>query len=244
MLGTLVYVVPGFFAGLVQGITGFGSGIVLMTFLPFVLPIPQGAGVSTLTMSGPNAALVWRYRRGIHWLHIIIPFIVYSVVATVAVHVGQNLSAPLLKGLLGGLLVAIATYQVLMQYRGHTPSHIIWPVAVVFMVVSGFFNGLFGIGGPLMALYFLTESRSTTEYMASIQTFFMLDTVYVTTLRFSQGILQFHHLGFVAVGMIGAVLGTVVANRVIDRLNLDRVRRIVYIFIGISGLYYLVQSVI
>jgi uncharacterized membrane protein YfcA len=44
--------------------------------------------------------------------------------------------------------------------------------------------------------------------------------------------------------MVGAVLGTVVANRVIDRLNLDRVRRIVYIFIGISGLYYLVQSVI
>ncbi|WP_263848889.1 TSUP family transporter [Lacticaseibacillus thailandensis] len=131
-----------------------------------------------------------------------------------------------------------------MQYRGHAPRHIVWPVAVVFMIVSGFFNGLFGIGGPLMALYFLTESRSTTEYLASIQTFFMLDTVYVTSLRFSQGILQLHHLGFVAVGMLGAVIGTIVANRVVDQLNLTRVRQIVYTFIGISGLYYLVQALV
>ncbi len=106
------------------------------------------------------------------------------------------------------------------------------------MIISGFFNGLFGIGGPLMALYFLLQSKSKAQYLASIQTFFLMDGVYVTSLRFAHGILQVSDFGLAAIGLIGALVGTAIASRLVTHLDAQRVSQLVYAFIGLSGLYY------
>ncbi|WP_155287097.1 sulfite exporter TauE/SafE family protein [Lacticaseibacillus zhaodongensis] len=234
----IVMLLPGLMAGLVQGLTGFGSGIILMIFLPGLLPISQGAGVSTLTMAAANLMMVWRYRKSIKWGRLIIPFIIYSTVATLSVHLGLVLDTHILRMLLGGLLIALSLYFTL--YKSASAKRYPLFIAGIFMIISGFFNGLFGIGGPLMALYFLTLARTKEEYLASIQTFFMLDTIYVSTLRFATHVLSFGDLKFVLFGMIGSLVGTAIANRLITRMDTDRVKELVYIFIGISGLYYLI----
>lgn len=234
----IVMLLPGFMAGLVQGLTGFGSGIILMIFLPGLLPISQGAGVSTLTMAVANFMMVWRYRKAIKWRRLIIPFIIYSTVATVSVHLGLVLDTHVLKMLLGGLLIALSLYFTLHKTTSVKPYPLV--VAGIFMMISGFFNGLFGIGGPLMALYFLTLAKTKEEYLASIQTFFMMDTIYVSTLRFATHVLNVGDLKFVLFGMIGSLVGTAIANRLITRMDTARVKQMVYVFIGISGLYYLI----
>ncbi len=107
------------------------------------------------------------------------------------------------------------------------------------MIVSGFFNGLFGIGGPLMALYFLSLAHSMPEYLANLQTFFLIDTFYITSIRVANGILTMQHIPLILIGMVGAVTGTVIASHVVTRLNIATIKRIIYVFIGLSGLYYL-----
>lgn len=236
-MAALWLALPGLLAGFVQGVTGFGSGIILMIFLPLFLPVGTAAGVSTLIMFVATAMLAWRYRAHLQWRRLVGPFLVYSAVATWSVHLGQQLNVHLLRALLGGLLVALACYFTFRRERSPKPYPL--PVNVGFMVISGFFNGLFGIGGPLMALYYLMLARTKEEYLASIQTFFLLDGIYVTTLRFSQGILQPAHLWFVLAGMVGALVGTAAANRLVDHLDTAMIKRIVYVFIGISGAYYL-----
>jgi uncharacterized membrane protein YfcA len=143
----------------------------------------------------------------------------------------------MLRLLLGGLLVLLSAYFTIHKGREAKPYPLL--VNVIFMVISGFFNGLFGIGGPLMALYYLMMAKTKEEYLASIQTFFVLDGIYVTTLRFGQGILRIGDMKIVILGMIGALVGTVIANRLVTRMNTERVKQIVYLFIGVSGLYYL-----
>lgn len=224
-------------ASTVQGVTGFGSGIMMMIFLPAMLPIGQSAGVATMTMVLAEIGLVWRYRHHIHFWRIFLPFLVYACVATWSVRLGQVLPVTLLKGLLGGLLIGLALYFTLSHRAGRKPIPLV--VALLFMAVSGFFNGLFGIGGPLMALYFLTLAKSKAEYLASIQTFFLIDTVYVTSLRFATRVLAFGDVKFVLIGMIGTLIGTAVANRIVTRLNVATMTRLVYIFIGLAGCYYL-----
>lgn len=230
-------VLPGLLAGFVQGVTGFGSGIILMIFLPFFLPVGAAAGVSTLIMFVATALLAWRYRHFLQWRRLIGPFIVYAGVATWSVHLGQQLNVNVLRMLLGGLLIALSAYFSLSRPRDAKPYPLV--INLIFMIISGFFNGLFGIGGPLMALYYLMMARRKEEYLASIQTFFLMDGIYVTALRFSQGILQPQDLWFVLAGMVGALIGTAAANRLVDRLDTKMIKRIVYIFIGISGIYYL-----
>ncbi|WP_461214385.1 TSUP family transporter [Lacticaseibacillus sp. GG6-2] len=229
-------------ASLVQGVTGFGSGIMLMIFLPAMLPIGQSAGVATMTMVLAEIALVWRYRRFIHLKRVVWPFFVYASVATWSVHLGQVLPVQLLKGLLGALLISLAVYFTVSHGAGSKPFPFI--VTLGFMVISGFFNGLFGIGGPLMALYFLTLAKSKEEYLASIQTFFLIDTVYVTTLRFATQVLHVGDVKFVVIGMVGTLIGTAIANRIVTRLNVRTITKVVYVFIGLAGCYYVATAVL
>lgn len=228
-------------ASLVQGLTGFGSGIVLMVFLPRILPFGTSAGVSTLTMFVPTMMLVWRYRQGLHLRKLIFPFIVYSAIATWSVHLGTVLPVNNLKIMLGGLLICLALYFTLAKNAGavHFPFY----VTLLFMVISGFFNGLFGIGGPLMALYFLTLADTKEEYLASIQMFFFLDGIYVTGVRLASHVLTLGDFKYVLVGVVGAIVGTIIASRIVDHLNIERVKQCVYVFIGIAGAYYLLSGV-
>ncbi|WP_125574327.1 sulfite exporter TauE/SafE family protein [Levilactobacillus huananensis] len=227
----------GLLAGLVQGLTGFGSAIIMMIVLPTIMPIAQGAGVATLIMAASVITLTIRYRHDIHLKRVILPFIVYAAMATWSVHLGQHLDLQLLRHLLGVLLIALALYFTLAPKAGNHPYPLI--VAIGFMLISGFFNGLFGIGGPLMALYFLTLSSTTEEYVATVQAFFLIDIIYITTLRISQGILTITTLPTILIGMAGALIGTIIAAHLLNRLNMTAVKRLIYLFIGMSGLYYL-----
>lgn len=233
----LLIILFGFLAGLVQGLTGFGAAIMMMIFLPSILPIAESAGVASLIMAASVLTLVLRYRHDIHFKRIIVPFLVYASVAAWSVHLVRVLDVHLLRILLGGLLILLAIYFSLNKNAGTKPYP--WLVAGIFMIISGFFNGLFGIGGPLMALYFLSLAHSTGEYIANIQTFFLIDIVYITTLRVFNGILTTTVIPYILVGMVGAILGTAIAARLLAHLNLGLVKRYIYAFIGLSGFYYL-----
>lgn len=232
-----IILIAGFLGGLVQGLTGFGAVIIMMIFLPTILPIDQSAGVAGLMMLGSVLTLVYRNRHEIQLKRIIIPFLIYASVASWSVHLGHVLDVHLLRMLLGALLVALSGYFSFSKRSGNTSYP--WFIAGLFMIISGFFNGLFGIGGPLMALYFLSKSHSMSQYLANLQTFFLIDTFYITTLRVTSGILTTHHIPFILIGMVGAVTGTTIAAHLLNRMNVTTIKRIIYVFIGASGFYYL-----
>ncbi|MQS75209.1 sulfite exporter TauE/SafE family protein [Companilactobacillus halodurans] len=230
-------------AGFVQGVTGFGSGIVMMIFLPHLLPINQSAGVSTLTMVIANVMLVWKYRKHLDWQKIIAPFLIYACMALSSLYLSSFFASNHLKILLGLLLIVLSIYYAVMNIRSISIKAIPLWIMVIFSLISGFFNGMFGIGGPLMALYFLTNSKSKENYLSNIQTFFLMDTFLMTTVRFSSGILTFSNLKYIAVGIVGAVLDTILANHLVGHLNIKLMKLFIYIFIGLSGLYYLISSI-
>lgn len=237
MMAWLLVFLPGLMAGLVQGLTGFGAAIVMMIFLPQLFPIAQSAAVAGVIMAASVLTLIWRNRHHIHLRQIIIPFIVYASVAAYSVHLGQVLDVQLLRRLLGALLLALALYFSFSK-RAATQSYPWW-LAGLFMIVSGFFNGLFGIGGPLMALYFLSLADTTADYLGNLQTFFLIDVIYISTVRALNGILTPVLIPHILIGMLGAVIGTAIAARILPRLPMVVVRRLIYLFIGLSGGYYL-----
>lgn len=233
----LVIIIPALLAGLVQGLTGFGAVIIMMIFFPSVLPMPQAAGIGGVIMLASVLVQTIRYRHYFNFKRLIGPFIIYAAVATWSVHLGSILNTHVLRLMLGGLLVALCLYFTLSKHAGDHKYPLI--VALGFMVISGFFNGLFGIGGPLMALYFLSLSKTMPEYIANIQGFFLIDAVYIATIRVANGILGPTDIPYIIVGMVAATVGTMIAARLSTRWNLTTIRPLIYGFIGLSGLYYL-----
>ncbi len=139
---------PAVLAGLVQGITGFGSAIVLMVFLPSILPIPQSAGVASLIMSVSNLMLAVRYRKHVKVSRLIGPFIVYAGVAFFSLKLGGVLDVKILKMLLGLLLIGLSVYFLFfkkMTAKQHYPIY----VAIAFMVISGILQRIIRDWWPL-----------------------------------------------------------------------------------------------
>lgn len=229
---------PALLGGFVQGLTGFGAVIIMMIFFPAILPIDQAAGIGGVSLLVSMIGLVWRYHRDFHLKQVVGPFIVYAAVATWSVHLSHVLDTHIMRLLLGGLLVMLYLYFTLVKNAGN--RHYPWYVALCFMIISGFFNGLLGIGGPLMALYFLSRSHSIPEYTANIQGFFLIDVFYINSVRVANGILVPHDVPYILVGMVAATIGTVIAARIAARLDDATFRKWIYRFIGIAGVYYLI----
>lgn len=228
---------PALLAGLVQGLTGFGAVIIMMIFFPSFLPIDKAAGIGGVIMLTSVLALTWRYRHEFKLKRVAIPFLIYATVATWSVHLSSVLNTHILRLMLGGLLVALSLYFFFSKSAGSKKYP--WYIAVLFMIISGFFNGLFGIGGPLMALYFLSLSKSMPDYLGNIQGFFLIDAIYITSIRIFTGILTPIDIPYIFVGMVAATIGTMIAARLSTKWDLMTIRPFIYAFIGLSGLYYL-----
>ena len=235
----LVTVLSALLAGIVQGIIGFGSGIIIMSFLPYLLPINQSAGISALVMITSNIILVYKYRECISWRKLIGPYCIYVIVAAISVHLGKVLSVYLMKSLLGILFISLASYYIFFQKDNINIKIPLKLKVLIFSLISGFFSGLFGIGGPLMALYFLSIFKTKEEYLGNIQTFFLINSISITVIRISNGVLIASNIKFIVVGILGAILGTFIANKMINRINIHLISQIIYILIGISGVLYL-----
>lgn len=233
----LLVMLPALAGGLIQGVTGFGAGIVIMIFLPQLLPVTQAAGISTAICTVLCMTMAWRYRKHAQLKQVVGPAVLYLAVSSACVLVAQGIDQQLMKGILGAFLVVLALYFLLAQSAANFKPEGF--VAVLCIVISGLCDGLFGVGGPLMVIYFMARTKDSGEYLGTIQAFFALATLYITIFRFATGVITPLHLPLIAAGIVGVLAGLTVANYIVSRLNPSLVRQLTYAVIGLSGLWNL-----
>lgn len=229
MISTLI-------AGIVQGVTGFGSGIVQMMLLPSILhSIPQAAGVSTAISSVLTFQMAYTYRKHINIKKIVVPAVLYICVSTSAMYFSTMVNQVFMKKILGAFLVLLSIYYIFINKSNERKKLSLF-TSIICIMISGACDGLFGIGGPLMVLYFLSFTHNTHEYLGTIQAFFCINCVYNTIFRIYRGILLPVHITYIGVGMLCILVGGMIANKVVNRLDGLMIRKLVYVMIGIAGL--------
>lgn len=160
-------------AAIVQGISGFAFGIIMLMVLPYFFTYTDSIALvafMTVFLLIYNAYL---YRSFINWRQIPVALIAYMVVDIFAVrllkYVGNN---PIWYTLMGIMFILMAVYmmwgQNLFKIKATTAN------AVIFNGLSGLINGLFGVGGAIAAAYFLEVSSSKEEYVGTTQVLFSL----------------------------------------------------------------------
>ena len=221
-------------AGLLQGLTGFGSGIVLMLVLPHYFPILESsaiAGVIGLFLCG---GMIIKFRHIIKVRELFLPVVLYMTASSLALLIGKNVNSAILQKIFGLFLLTLAVYYLVFDKNKKT--HLRKLTKIIFVFLSGISDGLFGIGGPLMVVYFLNQTDTQKEYLAQIQTFFFINAFYLTLLRISQNLLSLSNLSSVIFGGIGIVLGSQLGVYLVPKINKDIVRKGIYVVIGISGM--------
>lgn len=233
---------PALVGGVVQGVTGFGAGVVMMIFLPLTFSVVQSAGVSSAVCIALCAAMVWRYRRAIDARNLVRniagPAALYLAVSSASILFAQTVDQNLMKGVLGVFLMLLAAYFLVFQKAASFEPK--GAVALLCIVVSGLCDGLFGVGGPLMVVYFMARCKDQRSYLGTIQCFFLITVAYASLFRVANGILTPALAPALALGVAGILAGFVGANKIVDKLDANLVRQLTYVVIGISGVSNLV----
>lgn len=230
----LITIVVSFIGALIQGVTGFGASLTIMTFLPYFVELPQAVALSGVIPMVQMAVLVWLYRRHINARRVVIPTIFYLIGCWLSIKYTLSFDPRVLKLAFGLFLIIISIYFLRFSEKVKVKDTI--PVMVSCSFLSGICNGVFGIGGPLMVLYYLAASDSMDEYIANIQCCFLVTDIYCLALRAQEGIFTTDLIGPSIVGIVAILIGQVVAARIVSKISdEDIIRRCTYVMVGVSG---------
>lgn len=227
-------------AGILQGTSGMGGGMMMMLVLPWFFPLSQAAGVAGAVCLILTLSMVVRYRRAISFKKALPPTLLYVAASALAIRFSASVGQQLIKRVFGGFLILLAGYFLFL--RKAPPKRFPPAVRVLFVAVSGACDGLFSIGSPLMALYFLSITDSKEEYLGTMQTLFCVSLLVNLFLRLYHGILGIALLPVIAAGGVCIFAGVQIANRIVDRINVLTIQRAAYVAIFISGLINLVRG--
>ena len=197
-------------AGIIQSVTGFGSVVFLMMVLPFYFDMIDAPALAIVINQLFCMVLFWKYRRHIQWRVALPPTIVFAA-----------------------FLILLALYFLVVAKRVRLAPK---PAAgVICGALCGVSAGLFAIGGPPMALYYVAAAEDHVSYLACMQFLFTVTGITGIVGRLYSGLLRPEILPYAAAGTVCILLGAVVGGRIAGKLNANVMRTVVYIFVGISG---------
>ena len=225
-----------FLGGLVQSIAGFGAGIVMMLGFPYIFtPLIQASGISATCNTFLNYSLVWRYRKIIEWKKIILPASIYLPFSTFFIFVSTSLPQKLLKICFGIFLILLSIYYLTASFR-KKEVHMSKPVAIFFFAFSGMCSALFGIGGPLIILYFISELKEPKRYISTTQGFFGLTSTYNLIMRIIKGIIGIKQLPVIILGSLMIILGGLIGSKLINKIDQSKLKMTTYVMVGVAGI--------
>ena len=91
LMEILVVMIASMLGGLVQTVTGFGDGIVIMLFLPSLMPVLQASGLNVLITMILNLMLVITFRKFVQLRLVVLPELISFVSGTLCIYLGSNL---------------------------------------------------------------------------------------------------------------------------------------------------------
>lgn len=226
-----------FVAAAVGTLTGFGTSTIMVPVLALFFPIPV-----TLLFVGIIHLMgnVWKmalFRGGLDW-RLILAFGIPGIVAS---YLGASLSFDvpegLLQRLLGAFLLAYVVFLVLHQ-RWKLPDAT--PVALTGGALSGFFAGIFGVGGAVRGMFLSAFDLPKATYIFTSGAIALaIDLVRVGTYLAEGARLGSELLFGMALFIPASLLGAVAARKLVDRIPQHSFRLVVAVFLGLVGLRFL-----
>lgn len=228
--------------GVVHTVTGFGSGIVMMLFLPYFWGMASAPALSGSINLFLSLVLAIQFRKTIRVRLFLLPIIPYLLGSTLSIYALSGFDMRMVAIAFGAFLILLSVYFIFIAK--HMTVNPTWQAAVVCGGLSGITAGLFGIGGPLMALYFLAITDSKESYTGNLQGMFTCTCLCNTLTRISRGYYTLDLLPLTFLGLISIYIGKVIGLRLLDKMDPNLVRKIVYLFVGVSGVMTVVQNLV
>lgn len=228
-------------ASFVQRVSGFGFGIFIMTVLPYLLPSYGEAttlsGMLSLTQSLFIFATHYKY---VNWKRLLPMLITFLVVSFFAVRFVAEAAETHLKLLLGIILIIMSLY--FLFFNGKFKIKPTLKLEISLGTLSGAMGGLFGMQGPPAVVFYLASEKDKDHYLGMLQAYFLIGNAVMTLYRSRFGLLTESVAWGWVYAVAGIPLGGYIGKIVFDKLSGDTLRKIVYIYMAISGLVAIISE--
>ncbi len=225
-------------AGLLQGLTGFGFGLVTMALLPLLLPYKDALVVVAVLVVPVSALTLFATRQHLCWRRGATLALGSCLGVPIGFYALVRLDAHFLLRALGALLCLFAAHELFLsrRFRLRFPAWTGLPIGII----SGSLAGAFNVGGPPIIAYTYSQPWAKEEIVAVLQLVFGVSAVLRLALVGQSGLLHANllHLTLLALGPLLA--GIIVGNRFLRRVPQAKLKLIVFVFLFVMGLKYLV----
>ncbi len=202
-----------FSAFLVLGLTGFGSGVIMMSllllFLDIKLVVPSLSVLNIVIYS----LLVLRSRRSIR--KGLIPAVLLGALigATFGTYVLATYESPLLKRIFG-LFVILFALNMLFDSGKRKNLRLSNPVGFLAGAIGGLISAVFGMGGPPVVIYFAHRIRKKEALRATLLFYFLLVTLWKTPTYLYAGLIDLNVIKFSAFLLPSSVIGIILGSKI------------------------------
>lgn len=232
-----------FIGAFLQAAMGFGYAVFVMVFFPLILPsIGEAATVCSLTSLLISGSMLFSYRKSVQPKKVLWPIVTYFVVAPFAIRLASHIPQREMGVALGLFLLAVGIYYLFSADKLRIPCT---PAAgLAAGAVTGLFGGLFSVSGPPAALYCLSVTDTKEAYVSTLQFFFFTTNIYTAFVRVMNGFVTVTVLTWSLLAGLGMVAGILLGGAVYKRMDLSSIKRWVFLFISLMGLWIIASNLL
>jgi len=228
-------------AGAVQGLSGFGSGLVLVSIVPWFIDITLAVPFAAVFSYATVLAMAWRHRRQIRFR--------YALPLVAGLFPGVPLGMAFLQGVdpalaTGALGVVLVTYTTWALRAGpDQPVRVSPRWGPAFGLAGGVLGGAFNSSGPPIVLYSTLQDWDKGETVGTLQAFFLCQGALTLTGFAYKGLITTQTLTWNLWMFPLLVAGIWLGDRFHHRIDEVTFRRVVMVGLLLMGLAFLVKLV-
>jgi len=227
-----------FTAYTIKGLSGFGSGLVAIPLLAFLLPITTIVPLLGLLSYSGTIMQSMHLRKQVAW-HDMLPLIPFSLMGiSIAIWLLINVNEIILIRVLGVFVLVYALYSLLPLPIGKGGRK--W--AIIAGSLGGMVGALFGTGGPFYVVYLNMRRLDKGQFRATIAMIFLIDGGVRVSGYAMSGLYTVQLLWMLLILFPVLFLGMYVGHSLHLKIEQKRFNQVISILLMISGGMLLYKS--
>jgi hypothetical protein len=237
----ILFFLAAFLSIVVGTVAGFGTSTIFLPVALFFLDFQTALVLVAITHISGNIGAVGFFRKGLNKKLIILfglPSIILTIIGAYLVIFIPQL---LLQIFLGIFLLVFAIYSLL------SPEFTITPTKLNTMIggsLSGFLQGLLGIGGAIRGAFLISYNLDKVVYIATISAIAVIIDAARIPVYFSNNLLGPQYYYYIPVLIIIGIMGSYIGKRIVNITPQKFFKKIVLIAIAIASLLLIYQGLV
>jgi len=227
-------------AAFLQGLTGFGFGLIALPLLGFFLNIRTSVPLMVLLAVIVNLYLTYRLRKSIDLKSTFTLMSAGIVGIPLGVYALRQMPTQGLSLCVGVIMIAFTGYRFLAHPRPRTFGRG-WTALAGFC--SGLLSSSLGVGGPPVIVYSAIQPWTKDQAKATLACFFALSGLLIIATQAASGLITDEVLHLCALSLPALVCGIFLATRAYKRLSDRRYRQLALALVFLLGWIMLYRNI-